>query len=323
MKLPRRTFLNLAAGAVALPSGSAVAQIYPSRPIHLIVGFPPGGAADLIARLIGQSLSDRLGQQLIIENRVGASSNLATEMVIRAPPDGYTLLQLTAANSWNASLYINLKFDFLRDIAPVASIYRGLSVLVVRPSFPAKTLPEFIAYVKANPGKLHMASGGVGTASHLYGELFKEMAGVDMLHVPYRGGGPALADLLGGHVEVMFDTLVTAIEHIRAGELRALAVTSATRSDVLPDVPAIAEFVPGYVATGWQGIGAPANTPVQIIDKLNKEVNAALADPKFTARLTDLGGVPFASSPEEFGRFIVEFTEKWARVIRAAEIKAE
>jgi tripartite-type tricarboxylate transporter receptor subunit TctC len=277
----------------------------------------------LIARLLGQFLSDRLGQQIIIENRAGASSNLATEMVIRAPPDGYTLLQLTAANSWNASLYINLKFDFLRDIAPVASVYRGIGVLVVRPSFPAKTLPEFLAYVKANPGKLHMASAGVGTAAHLYGELFKEMAGVDMLHVPYRGGGPALADLLGGHVEVMFDTLVTAIEHIRAGELRALGVTSATRADVLPNVPAIAEFVPGYVATGWQGIGAPANTPVQIIDKLNKEVNAALADPKFTARLTDLGGVPFASSPEEFGRFIVEFTEKWARVIRAAEIKAE
>src|SRR6516165_9951218 len=225
MKLPRRTFLNLAAGAVVLPSGSAVAQIYPSRPIHLIVGFPPGGAADLIARLIGQSLSDRLGQQLIIENRVGASSNLATEMVIRAPPDGYTLLELTSVNSWNASLYSNLKFDFLRDIAPVASIYRGIAVLVVRPSLPAKTLPEFIAYVKANPGKLHMASGGVGTPGHLFGELFKEMAGVDMLHVPYRGGGPALADLLGGHVEVMFDTLITSIEHIRAGKLRPLGVT--------------------------------------------------------------------------------------------------
>ena len=226
-------------------------------------------------------------------------------------------------NSWNVTLYDNLSFDLIRDIAPVASIYRGIAVLVVHPSFPAKTLPEFIAYLKANPGKVIMASGGVGTPQHLFGELFKKMAGVDMLHVAYRGGGPALTDLLAGHVPVMFDTLVTSIEHIRAGELRALAVTSATRSNVLPDIPAIGEVVSGYVATGWQGIGAPANTPAAIVDKLNKEVNAALADPKFTARLIDLGGEPFPSSPAEFGKFIVEFTDKWAKVIRAANIQVE
>jgi tripartite-type tricarboxylate transporter receptor subunit TctC len=325
MKLPRRTFLHLAAGAFALraTSRSAWAQTYPTRPVRLVVGFPPGGAADLISRLIGQWLSDRLGQSVFIENRAGAASNIATEFVVRAPPDGYTLLDLTSVNSFNVTLYDNLKFDLIRDIAPVASVYRGINVLVVHPSFPAKTLPEFIAYLKANPGKVNMASGGVGTPQHLYGELFKKMAGVDMLHVAYRGGGPALTDLLAGHVPVMFDTLVTSIEHIRAGELRALAVTSATRSDVLPDVPAIAEVVPGYVATGWQGIGAPAKTPGAIVDKLNKEVNAALADPKFTARLADLGGIPFASSPAEFAKFVVEYTEKWANVIRAAGIKGE
>jgi tripartite-type tricarboxylate transporter receptor subunit TctC len=301
----------------------AWAQTYPMRPVRLVVGFPPGGAADLISRLIGQWLSDRLGQSVFIENRAGAASNIATEFVVHASPDGYTLLDLTSVNSYNVTLYDNLKFDLIRDIVPVASIYRGINVLVVYPSFPAKTLPEFIAYLKANPGKVNMASGGVGTPQHLFGELFKEMAGVNMLHVPYRGGGPALTDLLAGHVPVMFDTLVTSIQHIRAGELRALAVTSATRSDMLPDVPAIAEVVPGYVATGWQGIGAPANTPVGIIDKLNKEVNAALADPKFTARLTDLGGTPFASSPAEFSKFIVEYTDKWSKVIRAAGIKAE
>ena len=325
MNLPRRQFLHLAAGGAALPAipHLAWAQTYPTRPVRLVVGFPPGGAADLISRLIGQWLSDRLGQSVFIENRAGAASNIATEFVVHAPPDGYTLLDLTSVNSFNVTLYDNLKFDLIRDIAPVASVYRGINVLVVHPSFPAKTLPEFIAYLKANPGKVNMASGGVGTPQHLYGELFKKMAGVDMLHVAYRGGGPALTDLLAGHVPVMFDTLVTSIEHIRAGELRALAVTSATRSDVLPDVPAIAEVVPGYVATGWQGIGAPAKTPGAIVDKLNKEVNAALADPKFTARLADLGGIPFASSPAEFAKFVVEYTEKWANVIRAAGIKGE
>jgi len=325
MKLPRRTVLRLAAGAAALPTLPRVASAidYPTRPVRLVVGFPPGGAADLIARLIGQWLSDRLGQSVFIENRAGAASNIATEFVVHAPPDGYTLLELTSVNSYNVTLYDNLNFDLIKDIAPVASIYRGINVLVVHPSFPAKTLPEFITYLKANPGKVTMASGGVGTPQHLFGELFKEMAGVDMLHVPYRGGGPALTDLLAGHVPVMFDTLVTSMEHIRAGELRALAVTSAARSDALPDVPAIAEVVPGYVATGWQGIAAPANTPVEIIDKLNNDVNAALADPKFIARITDLGGVPFASSPAEFGKFIVEYTEKWSKVIRAANIKSE
>jgi len=325
MKLPRRTVLRLAAGAAALPTLPRVASAidYPTRPVRLVVGFPPGGAADLIARLIGQWLSDRLGQSVFIENRAGAASNIATEFVVHAPPDGYTLLELTSVNSYNVTLYDNLNFDLIKDIAPVASIYRGINVLVVHPSFPAKTLPEFITYLKANPGKVTMASGGVGTPQHLFGELFKEMAGVDMLHVPYRGGGPALTDLLAGHVPVMFDTLVTSMEHIRAGELRALAVTSAARSDALPDVPAIAEVVPGYVATGWQGIAAPANTPVEIIDKLNNDVNAALADPKFIARITDLGGVPFASSPAEFGKFIDEYTEKWSKVIRAANIKSE
>jgi tripartite-type tricarboxylate transporter receptor subunit TctC len=342
MTLRRRNFLHLAAaGAAAFPiatriasavAGGAVlpaipylawAQTYPTRPVRLVVGFPPGGAADLISRLIGQWLSDRLGQSVFIENRAGAGSNIATEFVVHAPPDGYTLLDLTSTNSFNVTLYDNLKFDLIRDIVPVASIYRGPAVLVVHPSFPAKTLPEFITYLKANPGKVNMASGGVGTPQHLYGELFKKMAGVDMLHVAYRGGGPALTDLLAGRVPVMFDTFSTSIEHIRAGELRALAVTSATRSNVLPDIPAIAEVVSGYVATGWQGIGAPAKTPATIVDKLNKEVNAALADPKFTARLVDLGYEPFPSSPAEFAKFVVEYTDKWSKVIRAANITVE
>ena len=247
----------------------------------------------MIARLIGQSLSERLGQSIIIEDRAGASSSLATEMVVHARPDGYTLLEMTSVNRWNTALYDNVTFDFIRDIMPVASIYRGFGVLVVQPSFPAKTLPEFIAYVKSNPGKLHMASGGVGTPQHLWGELFKEMAGVDMLHVLYHGGGPALTDLLSGHIQLMFDTLVTSIGHIRAGELRALGVTSATRVDVLPNVPAIGEVVPGYEGDGWQGIGVPVGTPAEVIDMINKEVNLTLADPKFVAPLTDLGGVPF------------------------------
>jgi tripartite-type tricarboxylate transporter receptor subunit TctC len=325
VKLPRRHFLYLSAGAAALPAASriAMAQSYPTRPVHLIAGYPAGGVVDLMARLIGEWLSERLGQSFVVENHAGAGSNLATEDVIHALPDGYTLLECSSSNAWNVSLYDNLKFDFIRDIAPVASIYQGFAVLVVRPSFPAETLPEFITFVKANPGKLRMASGGVGTAQQLYGELFKKMAGVDMLHVPYRGGGPAVTDLLGGHVDVMFDTLVTSIEHIRAGQLRALAVTSAKRVAVLPDVPAIAEVVPGYEGIGWQGICAPRDTPVAIIDRLNKEVNAALADPKFNARLTDLGAVPFASSPAEFRKFIVEYTAAWSKVIRTAGIKVE
>jgi tripartite-type tricarboxylate transporter receptor subunit TctC len=323
--LGRRDFLHVAAGAVALPALSRIAwaQAYPSRPVRLVVGFPPGGVADLYARLIGQWLSERLGQPFIIENRAGAGSNLGTEAVVRAPPDGYTLLQATAANAWNATLYDNLNFNFIRDIAPVASIYRAPAVLVVHPSFPAKSVPALIVYAKANPGKINMASGGVGSAQHVYGELFKMMAGVDMLHVPYRGGGPALADLLAGQVPVMFDTLATAIEHIRAGKLLALAVTSATRSEVLPDIPTVGDFVPGYEGTGWQGVGAPRNTPAEIIDKLNKEINAGLADPRMKARIADLGGTVFASSPADFGTFIAEYTEKWAKVIKFAGAKAE
>jgi tripartite-type tricarboxylate transporter receptor subunit TctC len=325
MKLPRRNFLHLAAGAAALPISSRIAwaQAYPSRPVRLVVGFPPDGVADLYARLIGQWLSERLGQPFIIENRAGAGSNLATEAVVRAPPDGYTLLQATAANAWNAKLYDNLNFNFVRDIAPVASIYRAPAVLVVHPSFPAKSVPALIVYAKANPGKINMASGGVGSAAHVYGELFKMMAGVDMLHVPYRGGGPALADLLAGQVPVMFDTLATAIEHIRAEKVLALAVTSAKRSEVLPDIPTVGDFVPGYEGTGWQGVGAPKNTPAEIIDMLNKEINAGLADPRMKARIAALGGTVFTSSPAEFGTFIADYTEKWAKVIRAANIKLQ
>jgi tripartite-type tricarboxylate transporter receptor subunit TctC len=315
----------LAAAAGVLPAVSRIAkaQAYPTRPVRLIVGFPAGGAVDLFARLIGEWLSERLGQQLIIENRAGAGSNIATEAVLRAPADGYTLLQLTSVNSWNVALYRRLNFDIIRDVAPVASITRGIGVLVVHPSFPAKTLPEFIAYAKANAGKINMASGGIGTAQHVYGELFKSMAGVSMLHVPYRGGGPALIDLLAGQVPIMFDTLATSIEHIRAGKLRALAVTSATRSNVLPNIPAIAEFVPGYEASGWQGIAAPRNTPAEVVDRLNMEVNAGLANPTIKARIADWGYTVFASSPAEFANFVSEYTERWVKMIRAAEISIE
>jgi tripartite-type tricarboxylate transporter receptor subunit TctC len=289
--------------------------------VRLIAGFPPGGAADLFARLIGQWLSARLGQPMIIENRAGAGGNLATEAVVKAPPDGYTLLQIGSHNAWNMSLYDNLSFNFLHDIAPVASIYRGPSVLVVHPSFPARSVPELIAYAKANPGKITMASGGVGSPEHVYGELFKMMSGVDMLHVPYRGGGPAMTDLLAGQVQVMFEPLATSIEHIRAGKLRALAVTSMTPSEVLPDIPSVSDFVPGYEGTGWQGVGAPRNTPAEIIDKLNKEINAGLADPRMKARITDFGYTVFASSPADFRAFIAAYTEKWAKVIKFSGAK--
>lgn len=317
MKLPRRTFLHLATGAAALPAVSrfAWAQAYPTRPVRLIAPFPPGGVIDLFARLIGQWLSERLGQPVVIENRVGAGGNVGTEAVVRAPPDGYTLLQVGTNNAWNASLYDKLNFNFIRDIAPVATIYRGSSVLVVHPSFPTNSVPELIAYAKAHPGKINMASGGIGSAQHVYGEMFKMMTGVDMLHVPYRGGGPALADLLAGQVPLMFDTMATSIEHIRAGKLRALAVTGARRAEVLPDIPTVGEFVPGYEASGWQGIGAPGNTPAEIIGKLNQEINAGLADPRIKARIADLGYTVFASSPADFGKFIAEETEKWAKVI--------
>jgi tripartite-type tricarboxylate transporter receptor subunit TctC len=323
MMIPRRKFLRLVTAAAALPASSraSTAQDYPTRRIHLVVGFQPGTAPDVIARLVGQWLSEQFGQPVIIENRVGASSNLAAELVTRAPPDGYTLFELTSVNSWNVALFDNLKFDLLRDFAPIASIYRGVGVVVVQPSLPARTLSNLIAYAKANPGRLRMGSGGVGTPQHLYGELFKQMCGIDMLHVPYRGGDRSLADLLGGHVDVMFDTLVTSIEHIRSSELRPLGVTSPTRIALLPNVPAVAEVVPGYEADGWQGLAAPANTPSGIVDRLNRQINSALADPKFAGRLADLGGVPFATSPQEFKNFIAGFTAKWSRVIKSANIR--
>jgi tripartite-type tricarboxylate transporter receptor subunit TctC len=325
MKLPRRNFLHLAAGAAALPAVSrfAWAQTYPSRPVRLIVGFPPGGVADMFGRLMGQLLSERLGQQVVVENRAGAGGNLAVEAVLKAAPDGYTLLMIGSNNAWNVTLYDNLSFNFLRDIAPVASIYSGFGVVVVNPSFPVKSIPELITNAKANPGKINMASGGVGTPQQVYGELFKMMAGVDMLHVPYRGGGPALTDLLAGQVQIMFDTMATSIGHIRAGKLRPLAVTGATRANVLPDVPRVSDFVPGYEASGWQGIGAHWNTPVEIIDKLNKEINAGLADPRMKARIADLSYTVFASSPAEFAAYIAAYTEKWAKVIKFAGIKPE
>ena len=325
MKLPRRKFLHLAAGAAALPALPRVASAldYPTRPVHLLVGFAAGGPLDTSARLISQWLSERLGQPFVIENRPGAGSNLATEIVARAPPDGYTLLEASAANAWNAALYDNLSFNFIRDIALVAGVRRAAGVMEVNPSVPVRTVPEFITYAKANPGKINMATGGAGSAPHLYGELFKMMAGVDLVTVNYRGSAPALPDLIAGQVQVMFDVVISSIGHIRAGKLRPLGVTTTTRLEVLPDVPPISDFLPGYEASSWDGIGAPANTPLEIVGILNKQVNAALADPTFKARLADLGAEPFAGSPAEFGKFIVDYTEKWGKVIRAAGIKAE
>jgi tripartite-type tricarboxylate transporter receptor subunit TctC len=325
MKLPRRKFLHLAAGAAALPVVSRIAraQAYPTRPVRLIVPVAPGGAADITARLIGQRLSERLGQQFVIDNRPGGGANIGTEAVVRAPADGYTLLMVGGYNAINATLYEKLNFNFVRDIAPVATVTRGNIVMVVNPSVAAKSVPEFIAYAKANSGKINMASPGSGTASHIAGELFKMMAGVDMVHVPYRGGGPALTDLIAGQVQVMFVTIVSPIEYIRAGRLRALAVTTATRSEALPDIPTLGEFLPGYEASNWYGIGAPRNTPVGVIDKLNEEINAGLADPKIKARLADLGGDVLALSPAEFGKLIADETEKWGNVIQALNIKAE
>jgi tripartite-type tricarboxylate transporter receptor subunit TctC len=325
MKLPRRKFLHLAAGAAALPAVSRIAraQAYPSRPVRIIVGFPAGGGTDIVARLIGQWLSERLGQQFIIENRPGAGSNIATEAVVRASPDGYTLLMAVSANAVNATLYAKLNFNFIRDIAPVAGIMVVPNVMMVHPSIPAKTIPELIAYAKANPGKINIASGTIGGPGHVSGELFKMMTGTDMPLVSYRGGGPALVDLLAGQVQVMFATMPPSIEYIRAGKLRALAVTTATRSDALPDIPTVAEFVPGYEASTWYGVGAPKATPAEVVDKLNKEVNAALADPKNKARLADLGGDVLALSPADFGRLIADETEKWGKVFRAANIKPQ
>jgi len=325
MKLPRRNFLHLAAGAAALQAVSrfAWAEAYPTRPVRIVVPFTPGGASDITARLMGQWLSERLGQQFVIDNRPGGGTNIGTEAVVRAPADGYTLLMVGGYNAINATLYDKLNHNFIRDIAPVAGIIVVPNVMVVNPSVPAATVPEFIAYAKSKPGKTTMASAGTGTPSHVTGELFKMMAGVNLVHVPYRGGGPALTDLLSGQVQVMFATMPSSIEYIRAGKLRALAVATATRSEALPDVPTVGEFVPGYEASSWSGLGAPRATPAEIVDKLNKEVNAALDDPKMKARLADLGGVALPGSPAEFGKLIADETEKWAKVIKFAGIKAE
>jgi tripartite-type tricarboxylate transporter receptor subunit TctC len=325
MKLPRRIFLHLAAGAAALPAVSRIAraQAYPTRPVRLVVPAPAGGSFDITARLMGQWLSERLGQQFVIENRPGAGANIGTEAVVRAPADGYTLLLVGAPNAINATLYDKLNYNFIRDIAPVAGIIREPNIMVVHPSVPAKTVPEFIAYAKANPRKINMASSGNGSSPHMAGELFKMMTGVDMNHVPYRGAAPALTDLLAGQVQVMFPTIPSSIEYVRAGKLRALAVTTAMRSDAFPEIPTIGDFVPGYESSAWLGLGAPKNTPAEIIDKLNREINAGLADPKIKTRLADLGGDVLALSPADFGRFIADETEKWRKVIRDADIKAE
>jgi tripartite-type tricarboxylate transporter receptor subunit TctC len=325
MKLPRRQFLHLAAGAAALPAVSHIAwaQTYPTRPVRVIVPFAPAGTTDIAARLMGQWLSEHLGQQFVIENRPGASTTIGTEVVVRAPADGYTLLLATPSSAINATLFEKLSYNFLRDIVPIAGIFRVPNVMVVHPSVPAKTVPEFIAYAKANPGKINVESTGAGTSNHLAGELFKLMTGVDMVHIQYRGSGPALIDLLAGQVQVGFDTMPGLIEYIRAGRLRALAVCTATRSHALPDVPSVSEFVPGYESSGYFGFGAPARTPAGIIDKLNKEINAGLADPKVKTQLVDLGGIILGGSSADFKTLITEETEKWGKVIRAANIKPE
>jgi tripartite-type tricarboxylate transporter receptor subunit TctC len=323
-KLPRRKFLRLAAGAAALPAVSCTARAdtYPTRPVRMIVGFPPGNASDIIARLTAQSLSDRLRQQFVVENRPGASSSVGTEAVVKALPDGYTLLmEVATASAINTALYPNLNYNFIRDIAPVATIGTGAFVMVVNPSIPAKTIPEFIAYAKANPGKIDMASAGNGTATHVFGALFMTMAGVDMVHVPYRGS--FITDLLGGQVHVVFGPIARLVEHVRAGKLRALAVTTKTRHATLPDVPTVGEFLAGYEASVSYGIGAPRNTPAEIINRLNSEINALLADPKMKMQLADLGATALASSPAEFGKPIADETDKWGKLVQAANIKAE
>jgi tripartite-type tricarboxylate transporter receptor subunit TctC len=324
MKLPRRNFMHLLAGAAALPAVSrrARAQAYPSRPVRLIVGFAAGGGYDIVARLIGQWLSERLGQQLVIENRPGAGTNIATEAVVRAPPDGYTLLLIGSTNAINTTFYQKLNFNFIRDIAPVSSITQQPQAMLANPLFSAKTIPEFIDYAKANPGKVNISSPGIGTISHLAGELFKLMAGVNLVHVPFGGNSPALTALLGGQVDVSVASLPSSIEYIRTGKLRGLAVTTATRAEALPDVPSVGEFVAGYEVTAWYGVGAPKGTSVGIIDNLNKEINAGLADPKMKARLADFGGTPLVLSPADFGKFIAQETEKWGKVVRAVNIKA-
>ena len=325
MDLRRRIVLRLAAGAAALPSLSRLASAldYPTRPVHIVIGFPPGQSADISARLLGQWLSERLGQPVIIDNKPGASSSVATELVVRALPDGYTLLWVVTSNYINATLYKKLPYNFIRDIEPVASNTRTPLVMEVTPSLPVKTVAEFIAYAKAHPGKLNMASGGIGNSTHMAGELFKMMTGINMVHVPYRGSAPALTDLLAGQVQVMFDLMASSIGHIRAGKLRALAVTTATRSAALPGVPAIGEFVPGYEASAVGGIGAPKGTPAAIVNRLNAEIDAALADPAMNARFADLGVAPVPGTPADFGKLIAAETEKWAKVIQFAGIKAQ
>jgi tripartite-type tricarboxylate transporter receptor subunit TctC len=325
MKLPRREFLQLTAGVgtTLLAPHVARAQVYPSRPVRLVVGFTPGGAVDIIARLIGQALSERLGRPFVIENRPGAATNLATESVVRAAADGYTLLMANTAAAINATLYDKVNFNFMRDMAAIGGVMRGGYVVEVHPSFPPKTLAEFIAYAKANPGTINMGSAGSGASDHMAGELFKMMTGVHLVHVPYRGAAPALADLLGGQVQVMFGSLPPSIEYIRSGKLRGLAVTTSTRSDALPDLPTVGDFVPGYEASGWYGVCAPSRTPVEIVGKLNFEINAALADAKLKARLAELGGAALPGSPADFGKLIAEETEKWGKVVTAANIRPE
>jgi tripartite-type tricarboxylate transporter receptor subunit TctC len=324
MKLPRREFLHLAAGVAVLPavSHSAWAQTYPARPVRLIAPFPPGGSIDLAARLIGQWLSERLGQQFVVENRSGAAGNIGSEVALNSPPDGYTLLLCSVANAISATLYTNLKYNF-RDIAPVAGISRAPNVMVVHPSVPVKTVPEFIAYAKANPGKINMASSGVGTSIHMSGELFKLITGVNMQHVPYRGSGPMLTDLLAGQVQVAFDNLQPSMPHIRAGTLRALAVTTATRSEALPDLPTVGDFVAGYEASTWNGVCAPKDTPAEIVDRLNREINAGLADAKLKARLAEMGAWALPGSPADAGKLMADEIDKWDKVIRAGNMKAD
>jgi len=325
MKLRRRQFLRLAAGGLALPVllRMAWAQNYPSRPVRIMVGAPAGGTADILTRLMAQWLSERLGHPFVIENRAGAGTNIATEAVVKAAPNGYTLLLVAPANAINATLYDKLAFNFIRDIAPVAGITRAANVLEVHPSVPVTTVPEFIAYAKANPGKINYASAGTGTSLHVAGEMFKMMAGIDMVHIPYKGTAPALTDLLGGQVQMMFDNIPTSIEHIRAGKLRALAVNTATRLEMLPDLPTVGEFLPGFEASAFFGFGVPRNTPAEIVSKLNREVNAGLADPKMKARIAELAGPVLPGSPAEFGKVIAEETEKWGKVVKFAGIKPD
>jgi tripartite-type tricarboxylate transporter receptor subunit TctC len=325
MKLHRRKFLQVATGIAALPAFSRIAhaEVYPSRPVRILVGYTPGGSADITARLIGQWLSEKLGQQFVIENRPGGGTNIATEAVVRADPDGYTLLLVPPAAAINATLYSKLSFDFIKDIEPVAGLNRFPNVVVVNPSLPIKTIPELIAYAKENPGKLNMASSGNGSTIHMSGELFKMLTGINMVHVAYRGSAPALTDMIGGQVQVMFDNIPTSLEHVRSGKLRGLAVTSLTRSEVLPDLPLVADYLPGYEASAWYGIGAPKNTPPEIIDKLNKEINSVLADPKLKSRFRELGAMELSGSPADFKKLIGDETDKWAKVVKFAGAKVD